>query len=81
MTLARFVGLEDQSGAIPMLREVTVETIDGEVDLAVGVPVDVEVVLVERPVAGLGRELVPRQPPRLVEPETVRIGVGEVVQR
>ena len=53
MTLARLVGLEDQRGSVAMLGEVPVEAIDRQVELAVGVPADVEVVLVERPVAGL----------------------------
>ncbi len=75
--VAGLVGLEDQRGAVAMLGEVPVEAIDRQVELAVGVPADVEIVLVERPVAGLRRELVPGQPPRLVEPEAVGIGLGE----
>ena len=42
-----------------MLGEVAVEAIDRQVELAVRVPADVEIVLVERPVAGLRREFVP----------------------
>ena len=51
--LAGLVGFEDQRGAVAMLGEVAVEAIDREVELAVRIPADVEIVLVERPVAGL----------------------------
>ena len=71
MAVARLVGLEDQRGSVAMLGKMPVEAIDRQVELAVRVPADVEIVLVERPVAGLRREFVPGQPPRLVEPETV----------
>ncbi len=78
--MARLVGLENQRGSVAVLGEVPVEAVDRQVEFAVGVPANVEIVLVERPVARLGRELVPGQPPRLVEPEAVRIGVGKVVE-
>ena len=80
VAVAGLVGLEDQCGAIAMLGEVAVEAIDGQVELAVRVPADVEIIFVERPVARLCRELVPGQPPRLVEPEAVGIGLGEVLE-
>ena len=77
---AGLVRLEDQRGAVAMFGEMPVEAIDRQIELAVRVPADVEIVLVERPVAGFRRKLVPGQPPRLVEPEPVGIGVGEIVQ-
>ena len=80
MPVPGLVRLEDQRGAVAVLGKVPVEAIDRQVELAVRVPSDVEIVLVERPVAGLGREFVPGQPPRLVEPEAVGIGVREVVE-
>src|SRR5690349_12080782 len=58
----------------------TVEAVDGEVELAVLVPADVEVALIERPVAGFRRECVPGQAARLVEPEAVGVAFGEVVE-
>ena len=51
--LARLVGFEDQRGPVAMLGEMPVEAIDRQVELAVGVPADVEIGFVERPVAGL----------------------------
>ena len=53
VAVAGLVGFEDQRGAVAVLGEVAVEAIDRKVELAVGEPVDVEIVFVERPVAGL----------------------------
>ena len=78
--MPRLIGLEDQRGPVAMFGEMAVEAIDREVELAVRVPADVEIVLVVRPVAGLRRELVPGQPPSLIEPEAVGIGIFQVVQ-
>ncbi len=47
VTVTRLVGLEDDRGAVAMLLEMPVEAIDGQVELAVRKPVDVEIVLVE----------------------------------
>ena len=63
-----------------MLGEVPVEAVDREVELAVGKPPDMEIILGERPVSGLRRRRVPGQPFRLVEPETIRIGAREILQ-
>ena len=80
VALARLVGLEDQRGAVPVLGEVAVEAVDRQVELTVGVPGNVEIVFVERPVAGLRRKFVPGEPPRLVEPETVGVGIDTIVE-
>jgi hypothetical protein len=72
--LAGFVGLEEQRGAVAPLGKVPVEAVDREVELAVLIPADVEVGLVERPVASLGRKTGPVEPLRLVEPEGGRVG-------
>ena len=74
------IGLEDQRDAVAVLGKVPVEAIDRQVELAVGIPADMEVILVEGPVARLRRELVPGQPPRLIEPEAVGIAVRKIVQ-
>ena len=63
-----------------MLGEVPVEAVDREIEFAVREPFDVKVVLFEGPVAGLGRELVPGEPPRLVEPESLGIGIDQLVE-
>src|SRR5206468_4988793 len=44
------------------------------------VPADAKIIVLERPVSRLGGELVPGQPPRLVEPEAIGIGTLEIVQ-
>jgi len=62
-----------------MLGQVPVETIDREVQLAVGKPFDAKCGFVERPVAGFRRRLAPGQPLRLVEPEALGIGINEIV--
>ena len=80
VALAGLVGFEDEGGSLAMLREVPVEAIDRQIQLPVGVPLNVEIVFGERPVACLGRELVPGEAARLVEPEAVGIGIGEVVK-
>ena len=80
MAVTGLVRFEDQRGAIAVLGEVAVEAIDGKVELAVRVPVDVEIIFVERPVARFCRELVPGQAARLVEPEAVGIGLCEVLE-
>ena len=80
MAMAGLVGLEDKRSATAMLGEMAVEAADRQVELAIAVPGDVEVLFVERPVAGLRRCLVPRQPARLVEPEAVGVGSREIVQ-
>src|SRR5205814_10532315 len=77
---AGLVGLEDQRRAVAALGEVAVEAIDRQVELTVGVPCDVEIVVIERPVAGLSREFVPGQAPRLVKPEAVGIGPLKIVK-
>src|SRR6185437_9603979 len=78
--VARLVGFEDERSPVAVLGEMAVQAIDREVEFAVGVPPDVEIGFVERPVAGFLREGVPGQPARLVEPEAVGIGSGEVVE-
>src|SRR5262245_65454724 len=80
MTGAGLVWLKDQSRAVSVLGKVPIEAVRGEIELTVDIPFDAEIGLVERPVAGLGRRLVPGQALRLVEPETVGIGVCEGVE-
>src|SRR4030095_12456193 len=63
-----------------MFGEMAIEAIDRQVQFAVGIPMDVEVCLVERPITRFRREFVPGQPLRLVEPEAVGIGFGEVAK-
>ncbi len=70
---ARLVGFEDDRGALAPLGEVAVEAIDRQVKRPVCEPFDVEIFFIERPVAGLGREIGPVEPPRLVEIEAVRV--------
>ena len=81
MAVPRLVGLEDDGRPVAMLLEVSVEAIDGQVQLTVGVPADVEIVFVEGPVARLLRGLVPVKPPGLFQPEGIRIGVSLRPQR
>ena len=63
-----------------MLGKMPVEAIDRQVQFAVLVPFDAEIILVERPVAGLCRLLVPGQALRLFEPEGVGGRVGTTVE-
>ena len=63
-----------------MLGEVAVEAVDRQVEPAVLIPADTEIALVERPVAGLGRDMIPIEPPRLVEPEGVGVARFKVVE-
>ena len=51
VAVAGLVRLEDERGAVAVLGEMAVEAIDRQVELAVRIPGDVEVVFVERPVA------------------------------
>ncbi len=44
LAVTRLIGLEDQRGAIAMLRKVPVEAIDREIELAVRIPFDVEII-------------------------------------
>ncbi len=64
-----------------MVLQVPVEAIDGEVEFPVRIPIDVEIILVERPVAGCPRKLVPLEALRLFEPEALRIAGGMLVKR
>ena len=79
--LAGLVSLEDQRGAVAALGKVPVEAVDREIELAVLIPADAEVVGAERPVASLGGQAAPLEPPRLVEPEGVGIGSERGVKR
>ena len=80
VALPRLVGFEDDGDAVTMPREMPVEAIDRQVELPIGIPLDVEIAVVERPVAGFGRKSVPGEAPRLVEPEAVGIGLREVMK-
>ena len=79
--VAGLVALEDDRDLVAALAKVAVEAVGGEVERAVGEPFDVEVGLVERPVAGHGRRLDPVEPPRLLEPEGVHVVRRRLAQR
>src|SRR5207253_3852174 len=66
--------------AVAVLGEVPVEAVDRQVECTLGVPADVEVALVERPLAGLGGERIPVEAFRLVEPEAIRIGMLKLMK-
>src|SRR5690606_14242101 len=70
---AGLVGFEDQRRLVAACRQLAVEAIEAEIELAVGEPADVKILGVERPVAGLGGESMPVEPPGDVQPESVRI--------
>jgi hypothetical protein len=80
VALPGLIGLKDYCDAITMFGEVAIEAVHGEVELTVLVPADAEVIFPVGPVSGLDREFVPGQPPRLVQPKPVRIGIREIVQ-
>ena len=77
----RVIGFPDQGDVVAALRQMPVEAIGRDVQFAVGEPVDVEIGLVERPVARDLRPLDPIEPPRLFEPKAARIGERATIER
>src|SRR5688572_13603302 len=69
----RIVAFPDDGGLVAALGEVTIETVRRDVELAVVIPADAEVVLVEARVLDLAEWLDPIQAATDARPEAVRI--------
>ena len=79
--LARLVAFPHQRDLVATGREMAIEAIERQIQLAVGIPADAEIGLMERAITGLGRETVPIEPARLVEPESVGVGIHSDMKR